>query len=97
MVINVAFPLDHEHEGGHDGDPFYEDPPPTNPFNRRSSKTDSSRQRVLGRQMYRHGAHLHGIRDASFGLVISSHSLEHFIDPLQVGRHDARKRKRKRK
>ena len=65
MIMNVAFPLDNwtEHEGGHDGDPFYEDPPPS------STGDTTGRKRVLGRQIYRHGAHLHGIRDASFGLV----------------------------
>jgi hypothetical protein len=69
MIMNVAFPLDNwtEHEGGHDGDPFYEDPPPSSTGDTTGDTT--RRKRVLGRQIYRHGAHLHGIRDASFGLV----------------------------
>jgi len=99
MFINVAYPLDHEHVGGQDGDPFYEyhvggklenDPRRSSAFGSGRTSATPTRKRVLGRHIYRHGAHLHGIPDAYFGVVISSHSLEHFIDPLQVGKHAER-------
>lgn len=38
--------------------------------------------RLLGRTLRRHGAHLHGVANGTFGLVFASHVLEHFMDPI---------------
>lgn len=39
---------------------------------------------AIGRIIQRHGARLRGVGDASYDLVMSSHSLEHFVDPLEA-------------
>lgn len=38
----------------------------------------------LGEVIQRHGARLHGIGDESYDVVMSSHNLEHFLDPLEA-------------
>ena len=40
--------------------------------------------RVLGTTFHRHGANLSGIDTESYGIVFSSHSLEHFLDPISA-------------
>lgn len=36
----------------------------------------------LGNTLVRHGAHLHGIKNSSVGVVFASHNLEHYVDPI---------------
>lgn len=38
----------------------------------------------IGRTFLRHGARLHGIADAAYDALLSSHNLEHFLDPLEA-------------
>ena len=38
--------------------------------------------RVIGTVLQRHGAVLTGVPDATYGVVLASHSLEHFVDPV---------------
>ena len=44
----------------------------------------TSSGRRLGTCIRRHGAHLHGVKNGSMRLVFSSHSLEHFLDPIEA-------------
>jgi len=40
--------------------------------------------RILGTTFHRHGANLSGIDTESYEIVFSSHSLEHFLDPISA-------------